>query len=263
MPSLTELQRLFAACLDGTADAGQTEAFHAALARGGSLSTAERVDVYRGTSREARLGTLETVYPVCGSILGRRCFRRLGSRYLDEWPSRSGDLNLYGEGFPTFIARRVRSDEQLASLPYLPDLARLERDWHSAYYARDEAPFDMEAFARASAGEAAAGIRFRLAADLRLLRSDYPIREIWLRHREGGDTGSVPAGEEERLVVRRDGFAAVVEPVSAAVFDLLAAVARGDGLGEMASGAVDIEPLPALIASGWIAGFVAPAEPLS
>ena len=255
MTDLPDLQRLFAACLDGVADTGQATAFYGLVAAGGELTAEARAAVYRGSSREARLNTLEVVYPVCRSILGERCFRGLASAYLDETPSMRGDLNLYGDAFPALLQRQVQAVDALAGYHYFPDLARLEWHWHAVYYAPADPPFDMHAFARASAGEGARTIRFRLAIDLRLLASCYPVYEIWRRHREGEGTGPVPLGEGARLVIRRDGYAPLAETVASGLFDLLAAIAGGHSLGELANGGLDLEPLPGLIASGWIAGF--------
>jgi hypothetical protein len=253
--ALVELQRLFAACLDDAADAGQVARFHGLLAAGEGLEPAERVAVYRGSSREARLSTLDVVFPVCFSILGQRCFRGLAAAYLDQTPSASGDLNLYGAAFPGFLDRSLRDVEALVGLDYLPDLARLEWSWHAVYYAPEDSPFDMEGFARESAGQGAEGIRFRLGADLRLLSSGFPVHEIWRRHREGENTDSVPMGSGDLLVIRRVGFAPSVEEIESDLFALLDAIEEGSPLGALVAAGLDLEPLPGLIAAGWIASF--------
>jgi hypothetical protein len=118
----------------------------------------------------------------------------------------------------------------------------------------------MEAFARESAGAFAEDIRFRLAASLRLLASDYPVHEIWRRHREGGDTASVPLSGGDRLAIRRDGYAPQVQPVKPALFGLLVAIGEGRPLGVLAASGLDLEPLSGLVAAGWIAGFGAAGD---
>lgn len=255
MTALPELQRLFAACLDDNIDSGRGMHFFELLVDRQGLSPRERVAVYRGSSREARLSALELVFPVCVSILGQRCFRALSSTYLDGTPSRSGDLNLYGETFPRFIERSTSSFEGLAGLDYLADLARLEWHWHAVYYAPEDPPFNMEAFALASSGAGAEQIRFRLSAAMRLLASEYPVHEIWRRHRDGGDTESVAIGAGDRLLIRREGFFPRVESTKPDLFALLAAILDGHSLGALAADGLDLEPLPGLIAAGWIAGF--------
>lgn len=258
MTALAELQRLFAACLEGTADSGQISRFQGLLTTGGELTAQQRVAVYRGSSREARLSSLDVVFPVCRSILAERCFRGLATAYLDATPSLSGDLNLYGDTFPDFLRGPIESANELAAFPYLADLARLEWNWHAVYYAPNDPPFDMEGFDRASGGGGAEGIRFRLAAGLRLLWSDYPVGEIWRRHREGADTSCVPMGNGDRLVIRRDVYVPLIEAVEPGLSALLAAIAEGRSLGELAAGGLDLERLPGLIAAGWISGFSAP-----
>lgn len=50
--------------------------------------------------------------------------------------------------------------------------------------------YDMARFSALAAGGLAEQARFWLSAALRLLASDYPIREIWSRHQQGGDTSA-------------------------------------------------------------------------
>lgn len=255
MTGLTEVQRLFAGCLDGSAGVAETAHFYGLLAPRGALTPAQRVAVYRGSSREARLSTLDEIFPVCRTVLGERCFRGLASAYLDETPSSSGDLNRYGDAFPEFLGRSVRNAQGFSGLDYLADLACLEWHWHASYYAADDPPFDLEGFARDSAGEGAAGIRFRLASSLRLLASDFPVHEIWRRHRGGEDTASVSMGSGDRLVIRREGYVPLVEAVVPGLFELLAAIAAGRMLGELDSDGLDLQPLPGLISDRWIVGY--------
>ena len=51
-------------------------------------------------------------------------------------PPRSPVLMDYGAGFADFIAGFAPA----ASLPYLPDVARIERAWREAYHAADAEP---------------------------------------------------------------------------------------------------------------------------
>jgi hypothetical protein len=88
-----------------------------------------------------------------------------------------------------------------------------------------------------------------------LVDSDFPVHEIWRRHREGLDTAAVAAGDGDRLVVYRPALRARVQPVSHAAFRLLGAVDNGLRLAELAAGGYAVEQLGGLISDGIIVGF--------
>jgi len=278
-PSLTETQRRLAAAIDDPAAAERLAPW---ISTGpvdptqGSLSALERLTIYRDSSRQARERALEVIYPVCRQILGPRCFTRLAADYIDAFASRQGDLNRYGVAFARHLAAVQSHQPALATLAYLPDLARLEWHWHAVYYAADETPLDAAALAQLARPEQAERVRLRLSSALRRLVSAYPIAEIWRRHREGADTASIAAGDGDRLVIHRRDGRPQVTPVTPAVFELLTALGRasaeattlgailgptlGPTLGELAAAGHDLRPLPDCIAAGWISGC-ALAEP--
>jgi hypothetical protein len=139
------------------------------------------------------------------------------------------------------------------------DIPPLEVLLEDAYYAADDPTFDAGGFAALAADGAAAQARLQLSASLRLLASDYPVREIWRRHREGGDTTEVPAGDGEHLVIFRDGFSPRVEAVSTATWQLLRALFRDGSLEALAAAGLAVPEVPALIQRRWIVGFSASA----
>ncbi len=94
--------------------------------------------------------------------------------------------------------------------------------------------------------------RLRLGAALRLLASDYPIGDIWRRHREGRDTGRVPLGEGDRLVIRRAGYLPDIEAVEPKIFDLLSALSQGKTLGCLAADGLPVDRMPGLIRAGCV-----------
>jgi len=64
-------------------------------------------------------------------------------------------------------------------------------------------------------------------------------------------------GEGDRLVFRREDSVPVVQAVESNLFALLGAIANGLSLEHPVAGRLDLEPLPSLIAAGWIGGFTA------
>lgn len=82
---------------------------------------------------------VRTTYPVVGAIIGEAFLDAAARRYALGHPSASGDLNACGSDFGDFLA----SFAPAASLPYLPDVARLEWLVHSVYGREDAPPQDL------------------------------------------------------------------------------------------------------------------------
>src|SRR3546814_9077986 len=86
-------------------------------------------------------------------------------------PPSSPVLLHYGAEFPDFIA----SFPPAESLPYLADVARIERAATEAYHECEALPLILSALADVPPDRAPM-LRFRLHPSLRLVRSPYPAR---------------------------------------------------------------------------------------
>ncbi len=82
-------------------------------------------------------------FPAVERIVGEEFFQAMARAYVLAEPPRSPVLMDYGTTFADFIAGFAPA----ASLPYLPDVARIERAWREAYHAEDAEPLGPEAFA--------------------------------------------------------------------------------------------------------------------
>lgn len=219
-----------------------------------------RLSIYSESLAAGLAEALADVYPVCGALVGDDFFDALALRFARETPSRSPDLNDYGEALPAFLERL----EPARSLPYLPDVARLEWLCHRAFHAGDAADFDLEALGAIPA-ERHGSLVLCLAPSVGLIDSRYPISEIWSMHqgpRSEDTTLDLDAGSE-RCVVWRSGLEVRVEALSS--FDswiLLTAfsqqVALEDVVGELDDPTTLGEALHEVIARGWVSGFREP-----
>ena len=105
----------------------------------------------------------------------------------------------YGAGFPDFIGRF----EPASVLPYLADVARIERTWTEAYHAAEASPIGLSAFAEVASDRLPA-VTMVLHPSVRIVRSRFPALTIWQMNLDGGVPCPVDlaAGGENVLVVR-------------------------------------------------------------
>ncbi|HXH04204.1 MAG TPA: DNA-binding domain-containing protein, partial [Candidatus Competibacteraceae bacterium] len=134
---LRKLQSAFAAAVYE----GRVPAALAELIVGDGLAPAARLGLYRNNTVLNLGDALAAAYPVLQRLLGADCFRALARAYIGAHPSRSGDLHDYGDALADFLAGLP----ELAALPYLADVARLEWRVHRAYFAAEAAPCDLAA----------------------------------------------------------------------------------------------------------------------
>jgi len=250
MPSLRELQERMAQALVGRP-------------RTHGTWPVARIAIYRRNIAANYRNALAASYPVVRRLTGAAFFGGAVDAYVVERPSRSGDLNLYGDAFGDFLAHYAPA----ASLPYLPDVARLEWAIDEAHRAV-EVPCLPEAllagFAMVAA-ERLASLRLRLDPSCRLVASPYPILHVWRANQPDRDGREhVRLDEGAALVlVRRDDVGVAVEPLEAGEYAWLAALADDESLGaaieaaQRADAQFDLgSALRAHIAAGTLAGIV-------
>src|SRR5438067_9410654 len=159
MPSLREIQQRFVDAVFST------EAAH------------ERIAIYRRTIFANYRKALSASYPVVKRLTGTPFFHAAVDAYVGAHPSRSGDLNVYGDSFGDFLVAYTPAND----LPYLPDVARLEWAIDEAHRALDAscAHESLIAAFAATAPERLPILRIRLDPSCRLVSSPFPILRIW------------------------------------------------------------------------------------
>jgi hypothetical protein len=264
MPSLRELQQHFAADLLSGGDTVPTFA-GAAGARG-----SERLAIYRRSIASNYRNAMSATYPVVRRIVGTSFFVAAVDAYVEAHPSRSGDLNEYGDAFGDFVERYP----QAATLPYLCDVARLEWAIDEASRAADS-PFEPDAVLGALsqvAAEALPGLRLRTEPSCRLLSSAFPLLQIWQVNQpdySGDMRVDFTAGPDHlRLRRERDNErqGVGIERLDAGNFGWLSALDKGATLAEAIERALDADAafdlqaaLQRFIGDGTVAGIGARA----
>lgn len=194
MPSLAERQRAFAAAL-----LDPELAIPDGIVGPDGRPSARRFGVYRNNVVAGLGQTLKDAYPAVHRIVGAEFFQAMARAYVVVDPPRSAMMFDYGGGFPAFIG----SFEPAAVLPYLPDVARLERAWVEAYHEAEASPIDPSALA-AVRPEHLPGMRLVLHPSVRAVRSRFPVVTIWRMNIADGVAAPVDleAGGEDALLVR-------------------------------------------------------------
>ncbi len=199
------------------------------LVHGRGLSPRQRLQVYRNNTFISLADALAANFPVVHRLVGEAFFRAAARAYIREQPPCRPCLAEYGEGFAAFLARFPPA----RALPYLPDVARLERTvaaCEQASHSPALAPTELAAVPEARR----AALRLRLHEACRLFESPFPIDRIWLANqpdRDGAEVIDLDAGGC-RLLVQRGGEGTLLHALAPAEFAFLGGLAAGATLAE-------------------------------
>ena len=215
----------------------------------------EGIEVYRGNTRNCRLRALQEIYPVCLRVLGADCFHAIAADYVTSVPSLHFDLNDEGHELPRRLARIVGENPAFAALPWLSDLAELERLCHRVYYLPDDVPLDAEANLTDADP---ARLYPSLSRSISWLKADWPVHRIWEGHQNNADPPSIRMEQRHcAYVIERRAYHAHPIPVSSDLVDLLDACNQQLSVAEMADLTdLTVELLGELHARGWLRGLV-------
>jgi hypothetical protein len=159
----------------------------------------DRFSVYRNNVVVGLTEALRANFPAVRHIVGDAFFRAMARAHAVSNPPASPVLLDYGATFADFIA----GFEPAASMPYLADVARIDRAWTEAYHAPDAEALAPEALA-AIPTERVAETCLAVHPSLRIVRSGFPAVTIWRMNVVDGVRAPVAldAGGEDALVVR-------------------------------------------------------------
>jgi hypothetical protein len=167
MPTLREVQK----AMHGSLVAGDDGAMTAFLA---DPAVVDRINIYRNTFLMGLTKALQLCFPAVQRLVGGEFFDGVAQHFVTQHPPREAYLNHYGADFPAFLGQF----QPAASLPYLPDVARLEWAVNGALHCVDTDPLDLQRLALVPPDEQG---RLRLVGhpSVHLLRLDYPADAIW------------------------------------------------------------------------------------
>ena len=157
---------------------------------------AERFNIYRNNVVVSLIEALGVTFPVLVKLLGDNFFNAMADAFVRKYPPDSPVLMLYGQKMPAFL----ETFEPVQQYPYLADVARLEIALVQSYHAVDAIPVDPRELESLSP-ESLLGSVLRLSPSVRLLRSPWPVFQLW-RFNTKPDSPKPQAAAEDVLVVR-------------------------------------------------------------
>lgn len=224
------LQALFARPASAAAD--EAEARLGALLDPAQHPQSDRgLSAYRSNGHALAERALQAAYPVVAAVLGDDGFAMLARALWHRHPPQRGDLALWGEA----LADTVQDDLQLAELPWLADVARVEWALHRAASDTDRWP-DPGSFALLQTQDPG-GVRLVPAPGLTLVHSPWPVVSIVNAHLHAEPPleeawRRCHGGVHETALVWRQGFRPCVQAIPPADAALLAGIRDGSSLAQ-------------------------------
>jgi hypothetical protein len=231
MPGLRELQQAFGSSLRSD-DALEI----APLVCANGLTGDRRIQIYRNNLVVTLTDALRAVYPVMEKLVGDGFFRYAAHEFIHRYPSRHGNLHLFGHEFAIFLSEFAPAKGHA----YLPDVARLEWAQHEVYHAADHTPLEPQSLT-AIDPDHYESLRFTLHPARRLLHSPYPVVRIWQVNQpdfDGDQTVDLSAPGDYVLVLRVNGEIEL-HGLAPAEYGLLATISEGNNLGRAVEAALE------------------------
>lgn len=205
--------------------------------------------VYRNTVTTGCIDALAANYPAVARLVGDEWFRAAAAVHARQAPPSHPCLFDYGHQFAEFLA----AFPPAADLPYLADVARLDRLWTEAHLAADEPPLEASRVAALAPGDLGRAALAPHASARWAWFDRHPAWSIWRHARAGAppdeDAVFEPSWQAEGALLVRVGDA--VEAVEASRGDcvFLDACAAGLTLAGCAAAALAADPAVDLAAT--------------
>lgn len=233
--------------------------------RDGGERAQQGLEAYRGNAAAIAERALASAYPTVQQLIGEPSFVQLARAFWQRQPPGCGDLARYGDTLPGWLA----DERQLASEPYLCDVARVDWAVHTIELAADVPvpPAGLSLLAEHDPSQ----LVLRLRPALALVVSQWPVVTIWQAHRNDAGDRFAPVreafahGVAETALVARPQWQAAVSALDAAATRFMVALQRGASLAaalDAAGAAFDFEAwLGDALRQHWLQGVEPLADP--
>ncbi len=209
----------------------------------------KRYNVYRNNVTVSLINALAATFPATQRITGVDFFRAMARFHVRATPPTSPLLFDYGHDFPDFIERY----EFAQAMPWLADVARIERAWLDAYHAADAKSLTPQALASIPPEQLAETV-MTLHPATGIVRSRFPTVSIFVANRSEGPVGPITETEPEDALLTRPGLEVTVRHLPSGGAAFLSCLIAGETLGISAAAAFADNPQFDLSAN--IAGMI-------
>lgn len=216
----------------------------------------QRAFVYRNSGMLAATSALVSNYPRLVTLMGEASFRDMARAFVTRHPPEKRSLVGYGRALADFICEHV--DDH--AMPWLGDLARLDRGWLDAHLAGDAQPIGAGAVAHLSEDDLMA-TRFTPHPSLRLVGTGFDLASLWSTL----DAGLAPQGQVQipqrsaHHLFWRPAHEVNTAPLPGATAAFLASLVAGKPLAQACQSALTAQPgadLSAIIAFTFQSGLL-------
>jgi hypothetical protein len=187
------------------------------------ISAQGLMGIYQSSAIANITNSLSLSYPVIEKLVGKDFFQAMCKKYIvKHWPT-SGNMDDYGEFFPSFLAEF----EQVKHLLYLEDVAQLEWLFHQSSLANDKSFFDWTCLAKVTSSEA---ITFLLSPSVSIMCSTMPVDKIWLMNQVNALENielSLESDNDTFIVLFRQGLKTEMMTVDEGEFTFLQSIEKG------------------------------------
>lgn len=205
-----------------------------ALVKGGS---ARRYAVYRNNVTVGLVRALEANFPVVRRLLGQEYFAGFARDFAQGHPPQSPLMFQYGADFPEALACAA----DLASYPYLADVARLETLWRESYHAVDTNPLAADALGSIDP-EILFDCRFVAHPAARLIQSRFAIYAIFVASRSDAEIHVSDPMRPQFILVTRPHYDVAIHELTSEQFGFFKALMGGESLGDAVDRSATIDP---------------------
>ena len=162
------------------------------------LTTTQKLSIYRNNIFISLTEALAQTFPVVEKLVGEDFFAFTANIFIKKHPPKQGPLFEYGEEYPIFLT----AFEPASSLPYLPDIARLEWAMNTSYHAKNIEPIDAKHLSIYTENEFSL-LKLDPHPSIRLISSDFPIYDIWLMNQNKSTDTNIELDKKSNTIVYR------------------------------------------------------------
>jgi len=184
----------------------------------------KRFDIYRNNVTASLTEALEVSFPALRNLVGADFFAAMAREFMREHPPQNPILSRYGDQMAAFVDQFP----PVAHLRYLSDVAALEQAIRESYHAADVTPADTSTLATLPV-ERLMAQRFTFAPAMRMLRSRWPVYDIWRANSEP-DAPAIGNAAQAVLITRPE-FDPRVSPLGPGAPTFIASMTKGATLG--------------------------------